>query len=121
MQEKLIFIIALLIPMLLFRICYKILDYYKLSLSIKKYKIHHAHLGILLILMASVILLFLDKNIYVIILLGLGLGLVLDESIAIMIIKTTRGSDLKAYEKGFIKTIILFILIISIILILSLI
>ena len=123
MQDTLIFIISLLIPLLFFRTFYRITKYSTKTFLRKEigFRIHHAHLGVLFILFASTLLLFLDTNIYIITLLGLGLGLILDESISLMIIKTSRKSDLEAYKKSFIKTIILFIIIVSIILILSLI
>lgn len=120
MQNILIFIITLLIPLLFFRIFYIITKHSK-KFSIGKstgFRIHHAHFGILLILLASIMLLFLDRNIYIIMLLGLGLGLILDESISLTIIKTSRKTELKAYKKSFIKTLILFIIIILIVLIL---
>lgn len=121
MKEILIFIIMFLTPFIIFRAFYIITKYSKKFYLGKEmgFKIHHAHLGILLILSASILLLFLGTNIYIITLFGLGLGLALDESISLMVIKTSRKSDLEAYKKSFIKTLILFIIIILIILILS--
>ena len=83
MQEILIFILSFLIPMLFFRTFYLITNHTeKFSLDKKTgFRIHHAHFGLISILISSIMLLFLNKNTYVIALLGLGLGLSLDEFI----------------------------------------
>jgi len=121
MNEILIFIISLLIPMLYYRgLFYIAKDYFKKPFLRTKtgLQIHHLHYGILLVFIATLILLFLGKNIYVVVLLGLGLGLILDLFISSLIMKTNRRIELKVYKKTFTKTLILFGIIIIVIILL---
>ena len=121
-KEIIIFIVCLLLPLIYYRSLYYIYrNYFKISTLRKKtgLQIHHIHLGIICILIAAIILLFTGKNIYVIVILGLGLGFALDEFVPALLMPWDRKIELKAYEKGFIWTIILFIIIILVILGLS--
>lgn len=122
MKEILIFIISLLIPLLYWRtLSYLAKNYMeKPFLRTKtKLQIHHLHYGIILVFIASLLLLFLGKNIYVTILLGLGLGLMLDLFIPSILMKSDRKTELEVYRKTFIKTLILFAIIILTIIIIS--
>jgi uncharacterized membrane protein YgaE (UPF0421/DUF939 family) len=82
---------------------------------------HHSHIGIILILAASLILLFWEKNTLVIILLGLGLGFIFDLFIPSLLVKTNRKKELEIYYQTLKKTLVLFAIIILLIFILSLI
>jgi len=122
MKEAIIFIISLLIPMIYWRsLSYFFRDFTKEPLLRTKTKlqIHHLHHGIILVFIASLILLFSGRNIYVIILLGLGLGLMLDLFIPSLLMKSDRKQELKVYRKTFFKTLILFVILILIIILLS--
>jgi len=123
MDEVLIFIISLLIPMLYWRILSYIAKGYMKKPFLRnktKLQIHHLHHGIILAFIASLLLLFLGKNIYVIILLGLGLGLMLDLFIPSILMKSDRRAELEVYRKTFVKTLILFAVIVLMIIVISL-
>lgn len=117
MDEIFIFMIFLLIPFIYYRGFYYIYrDYFRISGLRKKsgLQIHHIHYGILFILTASFILLFSGKNNYVMALLGLGLGLCLDEFTPALLMPWNRKVELEVYEKGFISTLIIFLIIIAV-------
>jgi hypothetical protein len=119
MKEAFIFIISLLLPFVYWRTLSHIAKNYMKNPFLRmktKLQIHHLHHGIILVLIASLILIFLGNNIYVTILLGLGLGLMLDLFIPSLMIKSNREEELKVYKKTFLKTSILFVVIILIIL-----
>ncbi len=82
-------------------------------------QIHHAHYGILFILLASIILLFSGESVLVIILLGLGLGLILDEFIPSLLMPGDRPLELEVYKGSFLKTVFLFLIVIAIILLIN--
>jgi len=122
-NEVLIFIIAFIFPHLYYRTLFfifagKIFD--KPFLREKTgLKIHHIHYGMILMLFASLYLLFFDKNVYILILLGFGLGLMYDEFIPALYMKSNRKDELAAYKKSLKKTPLLFIIIILIIILFS--
>ena len=123
MNDVLIFIISLLVPFVYYRLMFLIYSNYFISRrslrSITGLKIHHLHHGMFYVLLASIILLLSDKNIYVIILLGFGLGNMLDLLISSLLINTNRNDELKLYKKTLPGTIILFAVLILIIVLLS--
>jgi hypothetical protein len=122
MKGVFIFIISLLLPFIYWRTLSHIAKNYMKNPFLRmktKLQIHHLHHGIILVFIASLILLFLGKNIYVIILLGLGLGLMLDLFIPSLLMKSNREEELKIYKKTFIKTLILFVILIMIIILIS--
>jgi hypothetical protein len=124
MNEVLVFIIALLIPILFFRTLFYASNKFLTKTILREktgLKIHHMHYGTIMITIASILLLFLGKTIYIIALLGLGLGYVLDEFIASVMLKTNRKEKLKIYDKAFKPTVILFVIVIGVIVLLYLI
>jgi len=82
-------------------------------------RIHHLHYGIIFVLIATLILLFSGKNVYVIVLLGLGLGLILDLFIPSLLMKSDRRKELVVYKRTLVKTLILFIILILVVVLLS--
>lgn len=122
MKEMWIFIIFLLAPMLYWRTMSKIAKNYMKKPIIRTktgLQIHHLHHGIIFVLIASLILLFVGKNNYVIALLGVGLGLMFDFFIPSVLIKSDRKKELKIYQETFVKTLILFLILIFIVIGLS--
>ena len=120
MSEILVFIISLLVPAIFWRGLFFInRQSFKKPFwrTRTKYKVHHLHHGIIVVLIATIGLLFFGKNIYEIILFGLGLGMIMDLFIPSLLIETDRNSELEIYEKNFINTIVLFAVIIFVILI----
>lgn len=116
MNEILIFVLFLLIPLIYHRcLYYTFRGYFKESKLRRKtnLQIHHLHFGAIFILITAFLLILLGKNIWVVALLGLGLGLIFDEFIPALLMPGNRKVELKAYEKGFIATLILFIFIIA--------
>ncbi len=122
-KEILFFIIAFALPHLYYRALFftvsKIFD--KPFLREKTgLKIHHIHYGMVLSLIASVVILLSEKNIYVTTFLGFGLGFMFDEFIPALLMKSKRSDEMIAYRKSFKPTLILIIFIAILILILSL-
>ncbi|MBI2045126.1 hypothetical protein HYT23_03645 [Candidatus Pacearchaeota archaeon] len=114
MNQAVLFIIALLIPFIYYRSLYYIYRTYfkesKLRAS-SGLQIHHLHYGAIILIITAFILIFYGKNNYVLALFGLGLGLVLDEFVPALLMPGNRKIELAAYEKGFIPTLIIFLLI----------
>lgn len=79
--------------------------------TLLKLRWHHLHWGILLILIASVMLLFSGKSSTVIILLGLGLGFAMDLFIPSLLLETDREKELIVYRQSLIPTMLLFLLV----------
>lgn len=121
-NEILFFIIAFVLPHIYYRILLSVRKKKKSSLREKTgLRIHHAHYGMVFLLIAVIFLLFVGKNIYVTTLLGLGLGLMYDELIPSLIFKSERREEMIAYNKSFKSTLILFIILILLLILLSLI
>lgn len=121
MNEIIIFLLAFLTPFLYYRSLFYIYrNYFKeSSLRVKSgLQIHHLHYGCILLVITSMILLFYGKNAYSIVLLGFGIGLILDEFVPALLMPGNRKLELKAYEKGFIPTLILLLVLSFIILML---
>lgn len=122
MKEMWIFVISLLLPMLYWRTISRLAkNYMKKPITRTKtgLQIHHLHHGIFFVFIASLILLFIGKNNYVIALLGVGLGLMFDFFIPSILIKSDRKKELKIYQETFVKTLILFLILIFIVIGLS--
>lgn len=116
------FIIALLIPPIYYRGLYLLFPklFYKRFIKEKTgLSIHHIHYGVIYTLIAIVLFLFLDKNIYIIILFGLGMGFMLDEFAPATLIDMKRKDELKIYARAQKATIFLFLAIIIILILLS--
>jgi|SRR3989344_1534378 len=115
MLEIFIFIIFFLIPFVYYRSLYYIYPAYfkesKLRISLGL-QIHHIHYGAVILLITAFTLIFYGKNNYVLALFGLGLGLVLDEFVPALLMSGNRKMEMNAYAKGFIPTLIIFLLII---------
>ena len=115
MKELIIFIIALVAAPLYWRTLFFIAPYIfdkPFSRTRTGLQIHHAHYGILFVLIANIFLIFDIKNNFIIALLGLGLGLILDEFIPSLLMPGERGLELEIYKKSFLKTILLFLIVI---------
>ena len=123
-SEKLIFAIFFVLPFIYFRSRYYFdRKYFKVS-GLRKtsgFQIHHLHYGAFWVLLASFLLLFIGKSIYVMALLGFGVGLIFDEFVPALLMPWDRKTELIAYEKGFIATLILFLFIILLLLVIYLI
>ncbi|KKT96301.1 MAG: hypothetical protein UW97_C0016G0001 [Parcubacteria group bacterium GW2011_GWA2_45_15] len=122
MNPFIIFIIALLAPLVYWRSLF-----YALSHTFDKpftrtrtgLQVHHIHYGIIFILIGTLVLLFNGSSDTVIILLGLGLGLMLDELIPSLLIPGNRPLELEVYKSSFSATFMLFLGIVFLVLILG--
>lgn len=122
MNELVIFILAFVAPLLYWRGLFYIASHVfnkPFTRTKTGLQVHHAHYGILFILVASIALLFSGENNFVIILLGLGLGLILDEFIPSLLMPGNRPLELETYRKSLSKTIYFFLIIIVIILLIG--
>jgi len=122
-NEILFFIIAFVLPHLYYRTLLftasKVFD--KPILREKtELKIHHIHYGMIISLIATLFLLFIEKNIYITTALGFGLGLMYDEFIPALLMKSKRSDEMVVYKKSFKSTLIMFGTIILLLIILSL-
>ncbi len=122
-NEILFFIIAFVLP----HIYYRTLLFMKSRFFEKPFlrektglKIHHIHYGILISLIATIFLLFIEKNVYITTALGLGMGLMCDEFIPLLLAKSKRSDEITAYRKSFKSTLILFVILIILLIIISL-
>ena len=70
--------------------------------------IHHYHYGILLVLIATLLLIFHKKSSLAIILAGLGFGTYFDGFLSRLFTQTARTVEIFNYNKNFIPTTILF-------------
>jgi branched-subunit amino acid transport protein len=121
-KEALQFVLAFCAGMLWYRFLFFLVPIYfkrPLTRSLLKLHWHHLHWGILLMLTAAILLLFLGKNTLVIILLGLGLGFCMDLFIPSLLLETNREQELIVYGKSLIPTILLFLFIAAAIIALS--
>ena len=112
MKTVLTFIIAFVLPFIYFRSLFylakKVFD--KPLLRTKTgLQIHHAHYGVVCILIGTLVLLFSSKSIIVVIMLGLGLGLLVDESVSLMLMPGNRVLELEVYRKSLKSTAFVFI------------
>lgn len=117
MREIIIFLISLVLPFFYYRSLYYIYrDYFRVSglRASSGLQIHHIHYGAVFLLIASLLVVFIGKNNYVVALLGFGLGLVLDEFVPALLMPWNRKVELRAYEKGFIPTLLIFLAIAAI-------
>ncbi len=120
MNELAIFLLALIAPFLYWRGLFYVASHtFDRAFTRDKtgLQVHHAHYGILFVLVASIILLSGGESVLVIILLGLGLGLILDEFIPSLLMPGNRPLELEIYRKSFLKTAILFLIVVVIVLI----
>lgn len=117
MNEIFIFVILFLIPLIWFRtLYYTYRKYFNISELRKEthLQIHHLHYGLILITICTLLLLIIGKNNYVVGIFGFGLGLCLDEFVPALLMPGNRPVELQAYEKGFVPTLIIFIIIATI-------
>lgn len=123
MSELAIFILALIAPFLYWRGLFYVASHtFDRAFTRDKtgLQVHHAHYGILFVLIGIIALLFTGKNDFIIALLGLGLGLILDEFIPSLLMPGNRPLELEVYRKSFLKTVFLFLTVIATILIIEL-
>ncbi len=109
-RTLIIFSLAFIIPILLFRIFVFLLcakDFCPIAQNITGLSIHHFHFGMLLLLIAVLLLVFFKKNVYTIGLTGLGLGITLDQFIPSLLLQTERAEEVAVYFDSTIGTIIL--------------
>jgi len=124
MKEIFIFIICFLVPLIWFRtLYYTYRKYFNISQIRKEthLQIHHLHYGLIMLTICAFLLLFIGKNNYVVGLFGLGLGFCLDEFVPALLMPGNRPVELTAYEKGFIPTLWIFVIIVIVAFILSII
>jgi len=120
-REILSFIIAFALPHIYYRI-FLLTHVKEQSIFRKKtgLRMHHAHYGMIILLIAVVFLLFMEENIYITTALGFGMGFLYDEFIPALMMKSKRTEEMAAYKKSFKSTLIMFIIIILLLIILSL-
>jgi len=106
-----IFIVLFIAPSLYQRIHYKLKPEHFYTLRLRKksgLQIHHAHWGLLYILISSMWLIFAEKNMWIVLLAGLGWGLLCDEIIPhLKMPSDDRAHELKVYVESTRPTIIL--------------
>jgi amino acid transporter len=119
-----LFIIVFLLPSIYQRGRYALQPEHFLKISLRKkvgLQIHHAHWGLIYILISSFWLIFADKNMYIILLAALGWGLLFDEIIPhLKMPSNDRILELEVYKKSTKPTIILIGIVIVILIILFL-
>ena len=119
-----LFIIIFLLPSIYQRSRYALQPDHFLKISLRKkvkLQIHHAHWGLIYILISSMWLIFADKNIYIILLAALGWGLLFDEIIPhLKMPSNDRLLELDVYKKSTKPTIILISIVVLIFFILFL-
>lgn len=71
--------------------------------------VHHLHYGVIILTVAVVMLILWQRGPLSVILAGLGLGLILDEFIPSLLLQTQRAEEIAAYTRGFVPTIVLFL------------
>jgi len=118
MRNVLIFVIALLGPLVVIRVAIHLLmkRAHDITVAIQGVRFHHLHLGVLLIFAASLLFLFTGINIFSLGFLGIGLGLVLDEFIPSVLIPHQEPLSTKIYLSSLRGTIILFIAVVIVVL-----
>jgi hypothetical protein len=106
-----IFIALFLAPMIYQRTRFALQPEYFYKLTLRKkvdLRIHHAHWGLIWILISSIWFIFGDKSVYPILMAGLGWGLILDEIIPhLKMPGDDRKLELDIYKAATKPTIIL--------------
>jgi hypothetical protein len=109
----------MIVPFVYYRSLYYIHRVYFKESKIRiksKLQIHHLHYGAVFLLIVAFI--FIGKNNYSMAL--FGFGLILDEFVPSLLMPGNRKVELQVYGKGFIPTLIIFLLIFFILLLLYL-
>ncbi len=122
MKEVGIFLIALVLPFLYWRgLFFLAARLFNKPFAREKtgLQIHHAHFGIVIIFLASLMIVFVGKNSYSLAVLGLGLGFVFDEFIPSLYMPGNRPIELTVYRNSLKKTSLLFLFFVILVLTLA--